>query len=267
MAPLWKLATFNVNGIRARLATVLNWVEAHQPDVLCLQEIKCEDRMFPAEPFLEAGYQVSVRGQKSFHGVAVLTRRPPVEICRAFEDGMPEEEARLLALLVDGIWVVNTYVPQGRDPGDPAFLEKLAFFERLLKWLDERFTADTPLVWAGDINVAPEPLDVFDPKRLEGQVGFHPAEKAALARNVAWGFTDLFRRHHPGVTQFTFWDYRLPRSFERNLGWRLDHILVTAPLAAASVTCAVDSALRAGEKPSDHCPVWAELDLALLDSP
>jgi len=260
----WKLATFNVNGIRARLPIVLDWLAKNRPDVLCLQETKCQDQDFPVQALAEAGYQASLRGQKSFNGLAVLTRRRSEEVWPAFGDGQPDEEARFLALRVDGVWVVNTYVPQGRDPADPAFQHKLAFLKRLRRFFEDRFKPDQPLVWTGDLNVAPEAIDVFDPKRLEGQVGFHPDERRALAETAAWGFSDLFRSRHPGEKQFTFWDYRLPKSFERNLGWRLDHILVTRPLAEAALDCRVDPEPRGRPKPSDHTPLWAEFDLGKL---
>jgi exodeoxyribonuclease III len=261
---VWKLATFNVNGIRARLPSVLAWIERHRPDVLCLQELKCQDRDFPLEAFIQAGYSATVRGQKSFNGVAVLTRREPTEIIREFGDGGPDQEARLIAVQVDGVWVVNTYVPQGRSPEDPAFQYKLEFFSRLKHWLEHRFSPGQPLIWTGDINVAPDAIDVYDPRRLQGTVGFHPAEHQALSDVIGWGFVDLFRKHHPGQKQFTFWDYRLPKSFQRNLGWRLDHILATAPLAGVSSACQVDSEMRGLDKASDHAPVWAEFALGEL---
>lgn len=258
----WKLATFNVNGIRARLPQLVVWLQQHRPDVLCLQEIKCQDKDFPREPFLEAGYSLAVRGQKSFNGVAVITRTQPTEIIREFDDGQPDEEARMITVAVDGVWVVNTYIPQGRDPANPAFQYKLNYFIRLKRWFTERFHAGEPLLWTGDLNVAPEAIDVFDPKRLEGEVGFHPAERQALADVKSWGFIDLFRQHHPEERQFTFWDYRLPKSFQRNLGWRLDHIMATQPMVDSSVDCRVDAEPRGADKPSDHTPVWAEFDLA-----
>lgn len=260
----WKCATFNVNGIRARLQSVVTWVHRHQPDVLCLQETKCMDKDFPLEPFQEAGYVIRVHGQKSFNGVAILSKREPEEVLREFGDGESDEEARLIVARVDGVWVVNTYVPQGRDPGDPAFQYKLDFFSRLKRWLENRFDAATPLIWTGDINVAPEEIDVYDPKRLNGKVGFHPEERRVLAEVMNWGFTDLFRQHHPEQKQFTFWDYRIRESFSRNLGWRLDHIMVTEPMLGASLECQVDSEMRDRDKPSDHAPVWALFDLGKL---
>jgi exodeoxyribonuclease III len=259
---LWKIITFNVNGIRARLPAVLEWLQDSQPDVLCLQEIKCRTEEFPTDAFQAAGYSAHVRGQKGFHGVAILARRPSGEVLDSFGDGDNDEEARLIAARLDDIWVVNSYVPQGRDPDHPAFQIKLHYFARIRRWLTSRFDPSTPLIWTGDLNVAPGPLDVYDPKRLAGQVGYHPAEHAALADTMAWGFTDLFRKHHPQDKQFTFWDYRLPKSFQRNLGWRIDHIMVTEPLARASLECAVDMVPRGREKPSDHTPVWATFELS-----
>jgi exodeoxyribonuclease-3 len=254
----WKIATFNVNGIRARVAAVVEWLAQHRPDVLCLQELKCQNSDFPLEPFRDLGYLVEVRGQKAFNGVAILTRRPPDEVVCAFDDGAPDDQARLIAAHVDGIWVVNSYVPQGRAPDHPAFQQKLEFFLRLRRWFAGRFDPAQALIWTGDLNVAPEEIDVYDPKRMTGQVGFHPAEHKALREVTAWGFIDLFRHRHPGEKQFTFWDYRLPKSFIRNLGWRLDHIMVTEPLSSAAIACEVDTRPRGLEKPSDHTPVWAE---------
>jgi exodeoxyribonuclease-3 len=261
MDMVWKMATFNVNGIRARLAAVMDWLQDHQPDVLCLQEIKCQDQDFPGDAFEAIGYVPQIRGQKAFNGVAILSKRPAAELVVAFGDGEPDDAARLIAARLDGVWVVNSYVPQGRDPSHPAFQDKLQYFGRLRKWIEGRFQPDAPLVWTGDLNVAPEAIDVYDPKRLAGQVGFHPAEQEALANVMAWGLVDLFRKHHFGEKQFTFWDYRLPKSFERNLGWRLDHVMVTEPLARISIDCSVDMTPRGREKPSDHTPVWATFTL------
>ncbi|MFZ2446389.1 MAG: exodeoxyribonuclease III [Syntrophobacteraceae bacterium] len=257
----WKVATFNVNGIRARLQGLMTWLERSKPDVLCLQEIKCRDEDFPAAPLREIGYEASVYGQKSFHGVAILSPQKPDEVRRGFNDGQPDEEARLIAARFGAIWIIDTYVPQGRSPEHPAFQVKLDFFARVRSMLERDFSPDQPILWTGDINVAPEEIDVFSPKRMAGKIGFHPAERKALADVLSWGLCDLFRRHHPDEKQFTFWDYRLPESFKRNLGWRLDHILVTEPLARVSVDCGVDTEPRAAAGPSDHTPVWAEFEL------
>lgn len=257
----WKIATFNVNGIRSRLNAVLTWIDRNRPDVLCLQEIKCRDSEFPSGPLGEIGYESSVCGQKAFHGVAIVSKGKPEIVRRGFGDGESDEEARLIAARIDGIWVFNTYVPQGRDPDHPAFRDKLRFFERLRGLFEREFAPQDPIIWTGDINVAPEDLDVFSAKRMAGKVGVHPLEREALARVCSWGFVDLFRKHHPDEKQFTFWDYRLPQSLARNLGWRLDHIRATESLAGASIACGVDMEPRGASSPSDHTPVWAEIDL------
>lgn len=260
----WKIATFNVNGVRTRLPVVLDWLKEHRPNVLCLQEIKCRNEDFPAAPFEELGYRATVRGQKSFNGVALLSLDEPEEALFGFADGDPDEEARMIAGKFHGVWVLNTYVPQGRDPEHPAFLQKLDFFGRVGRWIESRFTPNDPLVWLGDLNVAPEAIDVFSPKRMEGKVGFHPDERSALTRVASWGLVDLLRRRHPDETQFSFWDYRLPGAYPKNLGWRLDLIMVTPPMEAACVECRVDGAPRGRANPSDHAPVWAAFDLEKL---
>ncbi len=258
---VFKIATFNVNGIRARLEPVVSWLQKHDPHVLCLQEIKCEDKNFPHQVFQELGYNITLKGQKAFNGVATLTKAAPREVIEEFTDWGDQGDARFIAVLVDNLWVVNTYVPQGRSPEDPAFQYKLEFFRRLKSWFQERFRKEDLVVWLGDMNVAPTPLDLFDPDRYEGGVGFHPAEREALRDVLSWGFTDLFRLHHPEAKQYTFWDYRLPKSFQRNLGWRLDHIFASSPLAKHCSECKVDDHVRGENKPSDHAPVCALLHL------
>jgi len=263
----WKIATFNVNGIRSREQVVLSWLDRNKPDVLCLQEIKCQDHEFPVNSLRDMGYEASVCGQKSFHGVAILSVRKPGEIRRGFDKDGSDAEARLIAAKIDGIWIFNTYVPMGRSPDDPAFQIKLDFFAKLKKLFSSEFSPSDPIVWTGDINVAPEELDVFSPKKMEGKIGFHPLEKQALADVASWGFVDLFRKHHPEVRQFTFWDYRLPQSFTRDLGWRLDHIRATEPVAKTSIDCRVDADLRTLPTPSDHVPVWAEFERDVIVGP
>ena len=260
----WKIATFNVNGIRARLPLVLDWLADNRPDLLCLQEIKCREEDFPWEQIEEAGYRASVRGQKGYNGVALVSLDEPEEVVKTFGDGGPEEEARLIGARFGRIKVINTYVPQGKDPADPAFEAKLSFLDRLKSWLSAGFDPDQPLIWTGDLNVAPADIDVFDPKRMEGKIGCHPRERQALEEAASFGLTDLFRELHPEERQFTFWDYRLPKAFERNLGWRLDHFMVSEPLVRAATDCRVDARPRSLPKPSDHTPVWAEFDLGKL---
>lgn len=260
----WTLATFNVNGIRARLPVLLDWLARRGPDVVCVQETKVQDKDFPLAPLEEAGYRVSFWGQKSFNGVAILSKSQPDEVRIGFDDGQPEEQARMITVLVDGVWVVNTYIPQGQEVGAPAFEYKLEFFSRLKNWIETNFKPSQPLLWVGDMNVAPEDVDVYDPKRMAGKVSCHPDERKALEAMAAWGLSDCFRQHHPDEKQFTFWDYRLPKSFQRDLGWRLDLVMASQPLAGVCTASEVDSEPRGWLKPSDHTPVLATFDLAKL---
>ena len=257
----WRIATFNANSIRARLQIVLTWLQKHRPDALCIQETKVQDHDFPVDAFREAGYEIVYHGQKSYNGVALATLRPPEEVRIGFDDGDVETEARMLFARVDGISIVNTYVPQGRAPDTEFFEAKIHFFERLKRFFQRTSTIDSHLLWAGDFNVAPEPMDVFDPERLHGHVGFHPEEHRALKQVKDWGFVDIFRKHNPDPKQYTFWDYRLPKSFERNLGWRLDHIWTSRTLADRSVDAWIDREARGLEKPSDHTFLVADFDL------
>ena len=251
----WSLATFNVNGVRARLPLLLEWLADAAPEVACLQETKVQDGDFPAEAFAELGYKASFHGQKSFNGVAILSKDEPSQVLIGLGDG--DEQARVMAVRLPQAWVVNFYVPQGREVGHEAYAYKLAFLARARAWLEERFSPGEPLALVGDMNVAPTDLDVYDPKRMEGKVTCTDAERQALQKLRDWGLEDLFRRFHPDQKQFTFWDYRLPQSFKRNLGWRIDFVLATPPLAQACGECLVDVDPRGRPKPSDHTPVVA----------
>ncbi len=253
-----RIATFNVNGIRARMDIVLDWIMAEEPSVLCIQETKVQDRDFPLRPFEDRSLHVTFHGQKSYNGVALVSRTEPKEVRFGLGDGEDTEEARIISAKIDDIWIVNTYVPQGTEVGHPRFQYKLDWLERLKKYFRKHFKATDPVIWVGDLNVAPEDRDVYDPKRLEGHVCFHPDEKAALADVMDWGFVDVFRKHEAGEKQFSFFDYRLPKSVERNLGWRLDHILATESLAKRSRGAWIDKEPRMRPRPSDHTPVIAE---------
>jgi len=258
---LFKVATFNVNSVRARLEILLPWLEAERPHVLCLQETKVQDPAFPVSDFARQNYGGAFRGEKSHGGVALLATEPLERVGFGLDDGGPPDPARLVVASVRGLPIVNTYVPQGRDPQDPMFAYKLAWLLRLRRYFERHFSPKEPLLWVGDYNVAPEPIDVHDPRRLLGHVGFHPEEHAALAQVKAWGFTDIFRKHVPEPGQFTFWDYRARDGVACGKGWRVDHIWATAPLAARSRRAWIDIAPRLAERPSDHTVLLAEFDL------
>jgi len=190
-----------------------------------------------------------------------LTREKPQRVAFGFEDGDEREETRLISLNVSDIRVVNTYVPQGYAPDTDKFQYKLAWLQRLKVFFEGKFEREAPLLWAGDFNVAAAPIDVYDPEKLFGKVGFHPAEQEALESIRAWGFVDVFRKHEPGEKKFSFWDYRIPKAVERGLGWRIDHLWALPSLAQVSTTSWIDEAPRRWERPSDHTFVVAEFDL------
>jgi exodeoxyribonuclease-3 len=254
-----KIATFNVNSIRARLKTVFDCLEKESPDVLCLQETKVPDKDFPHEAFKNMHYHSAFRGEKAYNGVAILSKSPMEDVMIGFDE-YETGGTRLISARINNVSIVNTYVPQGFHPLSKKFLEKLDWLQRLYAYFNERFRSDKPLLWVGDFNVAPEPADVYDPAHLEDHVGFHPDERAALQRFRQWGFIDVFRLHQPGPGHYTFWDYRLRNAVARNRGWRVDHIWATKPMADKSIRAWIDIAPRLKEKPSDHTFVIAEFE-------
>ncbi len=255
-----RIATYNVNSVRARLPVLEPWLARVRPDVVCLQETKVVDESFPAAAFQERGYRSVFRGEKSYNGVAILSAKEPSDVRFGLEDDGPLDETRLAAASFGKIHVINTYVPQGRDVEDPMFAYKLEWLARLRKYFERRFTPRSLVIWAGDFNIAPEPIDVHDPKRLLGHVCFHPDAHRALADVKAWGFADVFRRHVPESGQYTFYDYRVKDSVARGLGWRVDHVWATKPLAERSTDAWIDLAPRTGKAPSDHTPLVVEFD-------
>jgi exodeoxyribonuclease-3 len=256
-----KIATFNVNSVRVRLENLLAWLAEDDIDIVALQETKAQDKDFPVESFRAAGYHAAYKGEKGKNGVAIISKMPPESISFDLAGIGAPGEARLIQADFPGFSLINTYVPQGQEVGTDYFAYKLRWLAGMRDYLAARFSPRDNVIWLGDLNVAPEARDVYDPKRLAGAVGFHPDEQAALAMVMAWGLLDVFRRHVPEGGVYTFWDYRLPKALERGLGWRIDHILATAPLAEKSVGAYVAKHLRATERPSDHAPLVAEFAL------
>jgi exodeoxyribonuclease III len=254
-----KIASYNANSLRARLPLVLQWLGDSGVDVLCVQETKVQDADFPGDAFDQIGYNCAFKGQKSYNGVAILSRRP-IEHTEYGLPGEPHDEARLIRADIAGLIIVNTYVPQGYMPDSNKFQYKLEWFSRLLKYFRRNFTPEDPVLWVGDLNIAPKPIDVYDPKTLLGHVCFHPDVHKALDEVMGWGFVDVFRKHCDQPGQYTFWDYRVRNSLARNLGWRIDHVMATAPLASNSIACTIERELRAAARPSDHAPIVAEFD-------
>ncbi|MCI0586354.1 MAG: exodeoxyribonuclease III [Planctomycetes bacterium] len=256
-----RIVTWNVNSIRTRLPRCLALLDRHRPDVLCLQETKVADAEFPSAPFEAAGYRPTLHGQKTYNGVAILSRSEVENVQRGIPDAEGDEQARLVAATVGGVRVVNIYVPNGEAVDSPKFPYKLRWLERLAAWLRGSTDPSEPILVCGDFNVAPEDRDVHDPERWRGQVLFHPEEHQRLRALCDWGLVDLLRRKHPEPGIFTWWDYRMG-SFHRGWGLRIDLLLGSPPLAERCREVTVDREERkesTGEgKPSDHAPVVAD---------
>lgn len=252
-----KIATWNVNSITARLPVVMKWLEMEQPDVLCLQETKCVDEKFPSEAFSEIGYRAETYGQRTYNGVAILSRTPVEMVERGFPDDEEGAHARLISATVKDVRVVNVYIPNGAFVGSDKYAFKLKWMRRLRSLFDERYKGSERVLLCGDFNVAPEERDVHDPELWEGHVLFSRREREALAQLKEWGFTDAFRLHTEEGSHYSWWDYR-QGAFRRNAGLRIDHIWVSEPLARKCTACWIDKEPRTWERPSDHTPVVAE---------
>ncbi len=252
-----KLVTWNVNSIRARHDRVLAWTAEHRPDVLCLQETKVEDTAFPAAEFATLGYEAVIHGQRTYNGVAILSRTPITDVERGFGDAGDDAQSRFLAGTTAGVRVLCAYVPNGETTTSPKFAYKLEWMQRLTTWLRVHLDMTAPTVLCGDFNVAPAPIDVHDPALWETTVLFAPAAREALEEVRATGFVDLVRQLNPTEPMYSWWDYRM-LSFPKGRGLRIDHVFVTPPLAARAVAAGVDRNARKGKQPSDHAPVWAD---------
>lgn len=251
--PFFTIATFNVNSVRSRLHILERWLSANPVDVLCLQETKVSDDQFPLSAFESWGYHVFFRGKKGYSGVAIACQNEPEEVIYGFPDGKnPRDDDRLMIARFGDIWVINTYVPQGKSIVHPDYRYKKDFLMRFLEMLESQFNDEDKILWVGDMNVAPEEKDVTKPETKRNHVCFHEEIRDLFDTVKSWGFMDVFRKHHPEEGQFTFWDYRVKNAFERNIGWRVDHILATQPLAERSVDCYIDREPRIWERPSDH---------------
>jgi len=252
------LATWNVNSILARMHVVLRWLDAVKPDIVCLQETKCTDDKFPTLVFQERGYQCQLFGQASYNGVAILTRTTCETTHRGYPGDDESAQSRLITSTVEGIQIVNVYIPNGQAVGSDKYEMKLAWMRRLRTFLDEHYDRTKPVLLCGDFNVAPEDRDVHDVRLWTGRIMFSEQERATLQQIKDWGFTDAFRLHEEASGKFTWWDYRAG-AFRRNLGLRIDHIWISDPLVSRSVRTWIDVEPRKWEKPSDHAPMITEL--------
>ncbi len=254
-----KIASWNVNSVRARRDRLLAFLERHEPDVVCLQETKGLEQGFPADAVREAGYASAVVGQKTYNGVAVLSRDPLEEVARGFGDGGDDSEARFLAGRIGDLRVICVYVPNGRTVGSEHYVYKLEWLARLRAFLDKHADPSQPLALLGDMNVAPADIDVHDPEAWSGQVLCSEPEREAFREVLAWGLVDSFRQLYPDRVAYSWWDYR-QLGFPKNRGLRIDHVLTTRPLRERCREVWIDRDERKGKSPSDHAPVIARFD-------
>lgn len=257
-----KIATFNINGIRARLGALTDWLDEFGPDVVLLQEIKCQDEVFPREPFEERGYHIETHGQKSFNGVAILSRLPLEDVTRGLPGDESDDHARWIEATVIGrraVRLCGLYLPNGNPAPGPKYDYKLSWMERLRLRAQELLALEAPALMAGDYNVIPQDEDAARPDAWRRDALALPESRAAFRRILHLGFTDAFRARKQGGGHYSFWDYQAG-SWNRNDGIRIDHLLLTPQCADLLVEAGIDQQVRGREKPSDHVPVWIELD-------
>jgi exodeoxyribonuclease III len=251
-----KIATWNVNSLRVRLAHVLDWLDANHPDVLALQETKLSDEQFPVEAFMAAGYQAVYSGQKTYNGVAILSRQPTRNVIHNVP-GLEDAQRRVLTATIADVRVLNVYVPNGAEVGSVKYAYKLGWLNKIAGYVREQLPRYEKFVMLGDFNVAPADIDVYDPKIWFEKILCSTPEREAIKRLRELGLVDLFRQFEQAEKSFSWWDYRAA-AFRRNLGLRIDIILASPALAAVCSACRIDKTPRALERPSDHAPVVAE---------
>jgi exodeoxyribonuclease-3 len=267
-----RIATWNVNSLKARLDKVRWWLDRARPDVLMMQETKLADADAPAQAFRDAGYELAHHGEGRWNGVAIASRRGIGAVVTNFGqplrpsltpetgDDEPMAEARMIGADCGGVRVVSVYAPNGRVVGSPFYEAKLAWYERLARWLAEAADPGAPLVLGGDFNVAPEDADVWDPRACHGGTHVSPPEREAFARLCRWGLVDAYRLHHAETGRYTWWDYRAG-NFHKNFGMRIDHLLATPPLVRRTLWAEIDREARKGKPiPSDHAPLLIDVD-------
>jgi exodeoxyribonuclease-3 len=254
-----KLATWNVNSLKVRLPQVMNWLEANDPDILCLQETKLSDENFTKDEIAKIGYQSIFSGQKTYNGVAILSKLQGHEIITAIPD-FNDEQKRVIAATYNGLRIISIYVPNGETVESEKYVYKLNWLPALSKWLQRELKQYKKLALLGDFNIAPEDRDVHDPHLWEGKVLCSQRERDAFCELLNLGLTDSFRLFEQPEKSYTWWDYRM-MAFRLNRGLRIDHILLSPELAQICLTCTIDKTMRKLERPSDHAPIMVELSL------
>ena len=259
-----KLTTWNVNSVRTRVDAATQWLKEASPDVVVLQELKCTDEQFPREPFESLGYNCAVHGQKTYNGVAILSKRPMEDITPRLPGGDGDDHARYLEAVVTtehgAIRVASIYAPNGNPIGTDKFRYKLSWLDRLAVHAKELLALEEPVALMGDLNIIPTEVDCYDPKAWINDALFQPETRAAMRRIEYEGYTDAFRACHAETHQYTFWDYQAG-AWQKDHGIRIDHILLSPQAADRLKACKIDKHVRGRDKPSDHVPVWCELDI------
>ena len=254
-----RIATWNVNSLKARLERVVQWLADVQPDVLCMQETKLSDEAFPALAFMGMGYETAHHGQGQWNGVAILSKVGLSEVVTNFAEGDPDPDARIITALCGGVRVTSVYVPNGRSLEDDHYQYKLRWLAQLRQHVSATSSPDDAVIVTGDFNIAPDDIDVYDPGKFVGATHTSPAERALLAELCDWGMVDLFRQHHPEPNLYSWWDYRAG-DFHQGRGLRIDLVLGTRSVAERCSWSVIDRNARKGQMPSDHAPVIVELD-------
>lgn len=254
-----KIASWNVNSVKARRERLLSWLDRHKPDVLCLQELKTLHDGFPSSDVFELGYHAVMLGQKTYNGVAILARSEPEDVRLNMDDGDADTESRLISARVAGIRVISCYVPNGQETTSDKFEYKLRWLDRLLAYLERHHTPSEPLVVCGDFNIAPEDRDVYDPAGWADTVLCHPAVRERFQKLCAWGLVDTYRLHEQAAGKYSWWDYRM-LAFPKGRGLRIDFVFASRMLAERCTAVAIDREERKGKLPSDHAPVIAEFN-------
>ena len=262
-----QIATWNVNSVRTRLDQVLAWLEQERPDLLCLQETKVDDPLFPLEAFETAGWRVSIHGQKAYNGVALVSREPLEDVRCGFVGELPDdaeaqqlgEQKRVISALLDGVRVLNLYVPNGSSLKSDKYPYKLAWLACLKRYLSAQAERGEPLCMVGDFNIAPEARDIHDPERLTGGIMASDAERDALSAVLNGRLQDVFRVFEPDAGHWSWWDYRTG-AWDRDRGWRIDHIYLCDELLGLARSCVIHKHVRGNDQPSDHAPVSVDLD-------
>ena len=255
-----RIVSWNINSLRKRQERLLTWLAETQPDVVCLQETKCTDEQFPELALRAAGYQSAFHGQKSYNGVAILSRSALQDVRASLRDEEDDPQARVVAATIGSVRVYSIYAPNGQAVGSPAYDYKLKWYARLQKCLEEKEDSAHHLVVCGDFNVAPKDEDVFDPGLWHGAIMCSERERAAFEQLCGTILTDTLRIHHREAGLFSWWDYRM-LAFAKNRGLRIDAILANKTLAARCTAAGIEREMREGPEPSDHAPVWAEFEL------